>query len=963
MAANSPLANRRTLKASKPRPASAWFPSATTTSLNAALAAAHDSPMKGIARDEQQNPFLQYSYSPPPKMSFGKHKLSPSPSPRHRDYDFELSSPCPTASLTPRKSIASLNSSSPIPDSPTSRYMAANTAAKLRLQDDDSPIRHVPGHSNSLAAARSLKNRDDLFSPKMRDTTRSQTSTSLFLDESPTSPFFPIRTSQSQDASQWKIPRSSNNSSRIPRMSASHSLRARASNSGVLAQKKTISMGDMQADKIDDSPFGTAFLHGRKARASMGSTTNRTRRSEMSRSVGHKSGLSLSLSAGLRPMPEFAASNSSISSVSSNGMSSTFSTDNLFDNVKPNQEAFEDASFGVKSKFKARDSTGSNASSTSDVKLMPPPSVLRPTVAIPGSAIKRARSLGQRAPLVTPDEPLGGDMSSRFDFEGQSFSFASMHEDKHAMPGTPVKRNNQYRRVVTSISQPVLGSGSDHSPADFSLTRPPPTEVIPGSVRRIPPGVVPHLMLTATSSPESGLDNSPTNYLGSAKRTPAADPNRLHLLRSAATGSSSVDCSEDEATPTKGRGERLFLRCKLQYVYQCSHPATMPASPTPKTAGLPSSYSQESMVPRLSLPAFGAQKSHRVRHRQSHPAAPPVLPDEEDIFDSRFVPIEPLGKGAFSTVLLVKERSTDLRFAVKKTRNFFDGVKDRLRHLEEIDILRHLSQTPNAHVVHFVDAWEQNRQLYIQTEACVGSLAQFLEIFGHDNLRLDEGRVWKMARDVSDGLNHIHSHGVIHFDIKTANILVAHDRSLKIADFGLATRSPRVTPQEIIAGSGLGGTIGAYEGSNKLEREGDRIYMPPEMLEGVFVKAADIYSLGIVILELALNVYLPDGGVHWRALRENNYSYVDMSTLSAPLADFIMNCMQADPNRRPTIEQVVAHPILQRVAAIGGPALAPEDDSWLAGILAESGYTLPPATESVPLSTPAVDREGDIVMD
>ena len=82
---------------------------------------------------------------------------------------------------------------------------------------------------------------------------------------------------------------------------------------------------------------------------------------------------------------------------------------------------------------------------------------------------------------------------------------------------------------------------------------------------------------------------------------------------------------------------------------------------------------------------------------------------------------------------------------------------------------------------------------------------------------------------------------MIHFDIKPANILISPSGSLKIGDFGLATRWPRLDPEEILQGSGLGGSTVVGGRQERLEREGDRVYMPPEMLRGVFVMAADIF--------------------------------------------------------------------------------------------------------------------------
>lgn len=64
---------------------------------------------------------------------------------------------------------------------------------------------------------------------------------------------------------------------------------------------------------------------------------------------------------------------------------------------------------------------------------------------------------------------------------------------------------------------------------------------------------------------------------------------------------------------------------------------------------------------------------------------------------------------------------------------------------------------------------------------------------------------------------------------------------------------------------------------------------------------------------------------------------VDLSPLSPALADLIMNCMAADPDYRPTSQQVVDHPVIVR-AQTGGAALAPETKEWLADVLGGYGF-------------------------
>jgi mitosis inhibitor protein kinase SWE1 len=68
-----------------------------------------------------------------------------------------------------------------------------------------------------------------------------------------------------------------------------------------------------------------------------------------------------------------------------------------------------------------------------------------------------------------------------------------------------------------------------------------------------------------------------------------------------------------------------------------------------------------------------------------------------------------------------------------------------------VDVLQHLSRAmTHPNVLGYIDSWEQDEQLYIQTELCEhGNFARFLWEFGRAFPKLDEARVWKIFADLS----------------------------------------------------------------------------------------------------------------------------------------------------------------------------------------------------------------------
>lgn len=97
--------------------------------------------------------------------------------------------------------------------------------------------------------------------------------------------------------------------------------------------------------------------------------------------------------------------------------------------------------------------------------------------------------------------------------------------------------------------------------------------------------------------------------------------------------------------------------------------------------------------------------------------------------------------------------------------------------------------------------------------------------------------------------------------------MINYEGSLKIGDFGLATTWPA---------------------ARGIEGEGDRRYIAPEILQGKYDKPADVFALGLIMFEIASNVWLPDNGPHWLALREGNFSAVPTGPLTGSEADALV---------------------------------------------------------------------------
>ena len=183
-----------------------------------------------------------------------------------------------------------------------------------------------------------------------------------------------------------------------------------------------------------------------------------------------------------------------------------------------------------------------------------------------------------------------------------------------------------------------------------------------------------------------------------------------------------------------------------------------------------------------------------------------------------------LGRGGMAVVYLAHDGELERPVAIKVLAEHLSGDDDFVaRFVREARLASRLSH-PN--VVHVYDAGDEDGRPFIVME-CVsgGSLA--------DTAQLPPERVVALGAQACSGLQHAHDAGLVHRDVKPANLLVRDDGVLKIADFGIARVSESTRHTQV-------GTV-----------LGTAAYLAPEQVSGEdATSASDLYALGAVLYEL-----------------------------------------------------------------------------------------------------------------
>lgn len=197
-------------------------------------------------------------------------------------------------------------------------------------------------------------------------------------------------------------------------------------------------------------------------------------------------------------------------------------------------------------------------------------------------------------------------------------------------------------------------------------------------------------------------------------------------------------------------------------------------------------------------------------------------------FSERYVLGEELATGGMGTVYVAMDTRLERRVALKLMKRELAAdprfVERFRREARSAGALSH----PNVAGVY--DYGEDQERHFIVMELVEGrDLARLLREDGP----LDEDRAAHIAGQIADALGHAHSAGVVHRDVKPANVIVGpHDR-VKVTDFGIARA------QTDTALTATGSLLGTAQ------------YISPEQASGTDVApSSDLYSLGIVLFEM-----------------------------------------------------------------------------------------------------------------
>uniref|UniRef100_A0A9L0R8N6 Serine/threonine-protein kinase TAO3 n=1 Tax=Equus caballus TaxID=9796 RepID=A0A9L0R8N6_HORSE len=274
----------------------------------------------------------------------------------------------------------------------------------------------------------------------------------------------------------------------------------------------------------------------------------------------------------------------------------------------------------------------------------------------------------------------------------------------------------------------------------------------------------------------------------------------------------------------------------------------------------------------------------------------PKDPEIADLFykddpEELFIGLHEIGHGSFGAVYFATNAHTNEVVAVKKMS--YSGKQTHEKWQDILKEVKFLRQLKHPNTIEYKGCYLKEHTAWLVMEYCLGSASDLLEVHKKP---LQEVEIAAITHGALQGLAYLHSHALIHRDIKAGNILLTEPGQVKLADFGSASMA---SPANSFVGTPY--------------------WMAPEVIlamdEGQYDGKVDIWSLGITCIELEHMDYISQGGFR--------------RTLSSHSAAYVEDCMQTiifHTERKPPLFNMNAMSALYHIAQNDSPTL--QSNEW-----------------------------------
>ncbi|NWQ62389.1 STK36 kinase, partial [Neopipo cinnamomea] len=252
----------------------------------------------------------------------------------------------------------------------------------------------------------------------------------------------------------------------------------------------------------------------------------------------------------------------------------------------------------------------------------------------------------------------------------------------------------------------------------------------------------------------------------------------------------------------------------------------------------------------------------------------------------RYHVLEMIGEGSFGRVYKGRRKHSAQVVALKFIPKVGRSEKELKNLQREIEIMRGLHH-PN--IIQMLDSFETDKEVVVVTDYAEGELFQILE----DDGSLPEDQVQTIAAQLVSALYYLHSHRILHRDMKPQNILLGKDGVVKLCDFGFA----RAMSIHTMVLTSIKGTP---------------LYMSPELVEErPYDHTADLWSVGCILYELfagtppfytnsifQLVSLIVKDSVKWP------------TAMSLVFKSFLQGLLMKDPHQRLSWPELLSHPFI-----------------------------------------------------